>query len=249
MPARRDARRSVSRRRESHRSRVDRSDIPCRPPRVSNIIPAGKSRRFHTSDNLTLTVVIPYTPRPNWDAFTDLSRVVASIAQWCPVIIATPADTADDRLDRFEPVRVIRFATAGLWNRARALNAGVAAAATDAVFTNDADCWWTRNVATEVLDAITSERHVVYRVISGLAIDQHGAGMQGYRRSWRLYWDERYEGYGREDIDMVQQARQQREVVELSGGIVHLHHPRDERSPAIQNALRRNRAIFSEKWE
>jgi hypothetical protein len=34
----------------------------------------------------------------------------------------------------------------------------------------------------------------------------------------------------------------------LSGGIVHLHHPRSERSSTMQNALDRNRAIFNEKW-
>jgi hypothetical protein len=214
----------------------------------SNIIRVDRDRGVVTTDSIALTAVIPYAPRPNWDAFPDLTRVVESIAPWCEVIIATPSDTVDDRLDRFEAARIVRFASAGIWNRARALNAGIAAAETDAVFTNDADCLWIRDVATEVLGAITADRHVVYRVISGLALDQHGAGMQGYRRSWNVEWDERYEGYGREDIDMVQQARQHREIVELSGGIVHLSHPRSERSPAIESALGRNRAIFDAKW-
>lgn len=172
-----------------------------------------------------LTVVVPYRPRKNHDSGADLDRVLASIP--VPVVVSTY--------------------TQGPWNRARALNLGIAEAQTDIVFCNDADCMWTRDISTDILGAVLADKHVVYRVTFGGKVNTHGAGMQGYRRSWGLAWDEAYEGYGREDIDMLVRARKQREVCELSGGIVHLDHPREESSPEIAAAWEANKARFAQK--
>lgn len=187
-----------------------------------------------------ITIVVPYRPREHYDSFPDLQRVIESFT--APYIVSVYGEM-DERLEQYS---YIHTPTSEKWNRSRCLNLGVDAVETDFIFTNDADCIWVTDVAAEVVDALKRECHVVYRVRRAKTVNTHGAGMQGYSKHWPVRWDERYEGYGREDIDMFEQAKRTgRHIEELSGGIVHLPHPKD----TMIEDWKSNKVKFHQKWK
>ena len=191
------------------------------------------------------TVIIPYRPREHYDSFPDLEKVVRSIN--APTIISWYGyrDMMQTYilLDHLYIEDVIFTDEKGLFNRSRAINIGVDASETDYVFINDADCMWTGDVKSQLQKAFSEDKHVVYRIKFGDKINDHGAGMQGYRKSWGLTWDEQYEGYGREDIDFLRQAI--KPVEYLSGNITHLDHPVNQ-YPA---EWKKNKEKFERKWK
>ncbi len=189
------------------------------------------------------TVVIPYRPRTTFDSWPYLKRVLDSIT--VPILVSVYGDM-DDNLSSYN-VPYIHTPTNKIWNRARANNIGAQNAPTDYVFINDADCIWDGEfVGDRISQAFDKEFHVVYRVESGGRINEHGAGMQGYNKNWPIKWDEQYQGYGREDIDMFKQAKKQKLNIKdiQEGGIKHLDHPRIE----MPSEWAKNRKKFNKKW-
>ena len=187
------------------------------------------------------TVVIPYRPRRTYDSLPFLLQVIESIN--VPILISVYGEM-DPRLENVAPY--IHTQTEKKWNRSKAINIGVDHAETEWVFANDADCIWDKNVKLDISNSFDNSYHVVYRVIVNGELNNHGAGMQGYSKTWPIRWDERYEGYGREDIDMYQQAKESGLITkELSGGITHLNHPRD----TMPDDWKKNKDKFNKKWK
>jgi hypothetical protein len=181
-----------------------------------------------------LTVIIPYRPRTHWDSLPTLEKVIDSLT--VPFLISVHGPM-DPRLVRWP---VIHEPSPRMFNRSRALNNGINTVGFGLVFCNDADCIWTHDLAPAIIDAIHTHNHVVYRVTANGNVNGHGAGMQGFRADSEVRWDERYEGYGREDIDLLCSVPAYKE---LSGGLEHVPHPHEEDGWAD------NWARFREKWD
>lgn len=193
------------------------------------------------------TVIIPYRRKKEYDNFVHLQEVVNSIKQNAAdqAVLISVFGSMDERVLELG-VDFLHTFTEEKWNRSKALNLGVDKADTKFVFTNDADCRWDTNIGIDISTSLSRNCHVNYRVtMADGTANLHGAGQQGYSKDWPIRWDERYVGYGREDIDMLLQAKKcGLHMIELHGGLMHLSHPRNQMPDDWAN----NRQKFSEKW-
>lgn len=185
-------------------------------------------------------VVIPFRPRQSWDSIPDLLRVVDSLT--APYVISHYGGQVDSRLNG---LNVVYTETGSVWNRSKALNIGAASVTTDYVMPNDADCVWEEDMIEPISSVFTEGMAPSLGVLYNGKINKTGYGMTGWNKQWPVEWDERYRGYGREDIDFkAQLERAGIGIKRIEYGVIHLDH-----TPENHHKLwKENMELFGKKW-